>query len=174
MVIFCLCGGAALCSTVQFSALYFSSVQCNTVHKVGISNTGMELHNTMEIEKVILEKNEKIEEKFVNEDPHRTSVKKIDYDSENPNSCNICKISFLKKIDHRTHIKVFQNGEKFLGCCACDAKFSWGNFRHLKSHISAVHEGKQYRCNFGGTCLLRPYLPFFAPTKTCDFAPTFC
>jgi hypothetical protein len=26
----------------------------------------------------------------------------------------------------------------------------------------------------GGTCLLRPYLPFFAPTKTCVFAPTFC
>jgi hypothetical protein len=122
------------------------------VHKVGISNTGMELHNTMEIEKVILEENEKIEEKFVNDDPHSTSLRKIDYDSENPNSCNICKISFLKKIDHRTHIKVFQNGEKCLGCCACDAKFSWGNFRALKRHISAVHEGKPNRCNFCTDC----------------------
>ena len=80
------------------------------------------------------------------------SVGNIEYDSDKPNSCNICQISFRKKMKHRAHITVFQDGKKYLGCCACDAKFSWGNFRHLKSHISAVHEGKSYRCNFCGDC----------------------
>ena len=92
------------------------------------------------------------EEISVNNHSQNTSVGSMDFDSNRPYSCKICQISFQKKRDQRTHITAFQSGKKYMRCCACDAKFSWGNFRHLKSHISAVHEGKQYRCNFCGDC----------------------
>ena len=89
------------------------------------------------------------------DDPQYTSVGivgSMDFDSNMPYSCKICQISFQKKRDQRTHITVFQSGKRYMRCCACDVKFSWGNFRHLKSHISAVHEGKSCRCNFCGEC----------------------
>ena len=71
------------------------------------------------------------------------AVGNIEYDSDKPNSCNICQISFRKKMKHRAHITVFQDGKKYLGCCACDKKFGIGEYRYLKRHIALVHEGKK-------------------------------
>ena len=71
-----------------------------------------------------------------------------------PYSCKICQISFQKLRDHRAHITAFQGGKKYIKCCVCDAKFSYGNFRTLKRHISAVHAIESYRCPFCTNCFL--------------------
>ena len=76
------------------------------------------------------------------------------YDSENPNSCRICKISFLKRKEYRAHLThLDENGTKSLKCCACDKKFHFLCTKRLYNHISIVHEGKtimQYKCSLCG------------------------
>ena len=74
------------------------------------------------------------------------------YDRENPNSCKICKISFLKKKEYRDHLThLNKSGIKSLKCCACDKKYNFLCTKRLNNHIATVHEGKtimQYKCSF--------------------------
>ena len=81
----------------------------------------------------------------VHEDIQSNAQKPV-YDSEDPNSCNICQITFCQKQYYQDHITSVQDGKKSLKCCSCGAIFRYGYSEGFIKHIASVHEGKTFKC----------------------------
>ena len=137
------------------------------IENPSIDNITEEVHNTIDIEKIINKDNGIIKEEIsVNEDPSNTSVGDIDYDSENSLKelihegkknfvCSFCDHSYHRKSHLREHVKIVHEGKKrrslAFKCYFCTVIFI--HFKDLKQHIGTEHEGKKPHncslCNSG-------------------------